>query len=227
MSPCSADYIINRSRCCALQPHSRLTSFRNSRYAFLMWANTAVTVASVIAVHAENLKSFRPTSFSDVFVELRAAQGAELLAMFFAVVVHMVNAEEKGFCFAATSTLVSAVGHDGLMLLAEVVVACGQLAGFGVFFLPAVDPLQNLFLISQMPLLLVSGYLGSVSDGVCFVLLFHAGITHLPAPFFSFDHNLEMVERLIFTATPAFPHSVPPTGCRNHTAQVGVQLQGL
>ena len=94
----------------------------------------------MIAVHAENLEPFRPTSSLKVFVEFRAAQSAELVTMLLAVVVHVVNAEKEWFGFTATCATVSAVSHDGFMLLAEIIVARCQLAFLGIVLHPAIDP---------------------------------------------------------------------------------------
>ena len=93
----------------------------------------------MIAVHAENLKPFRPTPIFEVFVKLRATQCSEFVAMLLAVVVYVVNAEKHGFGFSATCAIVTAVSHDGFMLLAEIIIACCQFAPFGIVLRPAID----------------------------------------------------------------------------------------
>ena len=49
------------------------TPFRDSRYALLVWTYAAVSMATVVAVRAENLKAWREAVVDDPLVKLRPA----------------------------------------------------------------------------------------------------------------------------------------------------------
>jgi hypothetical protein len=83
-----------------------------------MWADTAIAVLALIAVHAKNLESARESLSLQPFVNIVMSRFSLRLSMQVPIIVYMVNGQKKRFQFSAASANLSImIQHSSLCSL--------------------------------------------------------------------------------------------------------------
>jgi hypothetical protein len=90
-----------------------------------MWTDTMITMLPMITVHAQNLKAGREMIIDEPFVD---SHSTKLFPVNLPIVVDVVDAQKKGFCFSAARANVTTISHnDHVLQLVVVVKAMGAM----------------------------------------------------------------------------------------------------
>jgi hypothetical protein len=109
-----------------------------------MWADSMITVFTMITVGAKNLKTGRPFVGLEPVVKEMTSEKPQFLPVFVSIICNVVKCHKKGFGFTAASANIATISLNSFILKAIIVAKSNLSASFKMFFVPLYGTLSIL-----------------------------------------------------------------------------------